>query len=267
MFRRGVAWLTIDYDSRGNRLIDFQAVRKPDGSESYIDMKCCDEIAHQVVLALTGRDPELRQGKGPWTHRCAYSGPYTTTIKDALELLQENLTLCVNSSPELDGLLALDFYKIPDSEVESKDWENTEVGGLVNAGKYWRKGAARRELAAQITSAIQAHPYFAAVDSVVSIPGTKHNFGELLADTVAQNLGVPLVPAQRDTQPEHAAKEGFERARVEEMSVELSLSGQRVLVVDDVYRSGISMRSAASAARRAGAQSVLGIACARTLRN
>ena len=55
-------------------------------------------------------------------------------------------------------------------------------------------------------------------------------------------------------------------ALVDEYSIDQNLTGRAVLLVDDVYDTGSTMRGVARAARHAGASTVLGLAGARTLR-
>ena len=66
--------------------------------------------------------------------------------------------------------------------------------------------------------------------------------------------------------PTQQAKEGHVGTDLEPYEIDGNeVRGGKVLIVDDVYKSGISMRSVAKAAVDAGATSVLGIVGARTL--
>jgi hypothetical protein len=267
MIRMGSAWFDVTADSRGNRLVNYRATRTKDGRQHFINAKCCSEVGTQVKLALEGLNPVAMDptDKASWTCQFRFDGPYTETIRDALDLLKDVLTL--RGEEELDGALALDFYKIPDPEIPSDQWDETVAGGLVRRGKYSLDLSSGKKLADLIAAAITNHPAYASSDAVLSIPGTQHDFGERLARGVASRLGVPCLASRRAATLQNAAKTGRVDTHLEELSVDGDVDGQRLVIVDDVYRSGISMRSVAAAARQAAASTVFGVVGARTMRN
>jgi len=80
-------------DSRGNRLMSFQATQKRDGTDIYLDLQCRRAIVTQIEWIL--RDLNVTSGKAPapFTHRLIFRGPYTRDLVQALTLLQRVLTL------------------------------------------------------------------------------------------------------------------------------------------------------------------------------
>ena len=82
--------------------------------------------------------------------------------------------------------------------------------------------------------------------------------------------GIPIikVAAKSEFRPEAKNLEESERLSFldDEFGVSQGLDGQRVLIADDVFRSGTSMGAVASAARDAGAVKVYGICGVRTMR-
>jgi predicted amidophosphoribosyltransferase len=76
------------------------------------------------------------------------------------------------------------------------------------------------------------------------------------------------VVARSEYRTEAKKLEGSDRARIldGEFTVTQRLDGQRVLIADDVFRSGMSMSAVAAAARDAGALRIYGICGVRTMR-
>jgi hypothetical protein len=261
------SWLDLVADSRGNRLVEYRATKTRDGVLYFVEANCCSDVGRHVEMALEGLDPRRLDPAGTkWTHRFEYKGPYTTTLHESLELLKSVLTL--HRQEELDGAFALDFYKVPEDGVPPEQWSNTEAGGLVNRGKYSGDTVAGRVLADQIATTIGSHRAYTSCEAVICIPGTNHQFGERLARGVARRLDIPCVQSSRQFAPAQAAKQGHEDTLLKPYEVDPDfVAGRRVVIVDDVYRTGISMRSVALAARAAGAVGVFGVVGARTLRN
>jgi hypothetical protein len=266
MVQVGSGWFEITADSRGNRLADYRATRTKDGSRCFIEASCCSAVLNQIQMVLDGRSPRLLSTTdfSRWQYKIEYEPPYSSSIHNGLEMLKTVLTL--GETDEMDGAIALDFYKIPEEGVPGDQWENTEVGQLIHRGKYYSSGPSGAELSKRIAETMSAHPYYAACETVIAIPGNKHDFGERLAKSVAVKLGLPGVLSRREFVPTQAAKTGHASTDLEKYSVPTDLSGERVVIVDDVYRSGISMRSVAAAARKSGATEVVGIVGARTMR-
>jgi hypothetical protein len=66
---------------------------------------------------------------------CAYSpGPPRDELVPFLRLLAEVITLL--TMPDIASATALDWYRDPSDDLGSYDWPNSEVGQLVNLGKY-----------------------------------------------------------------------------------------------------------------------------------
>ena len=263
----GLAWIAATADSRGNRLLEYEPTRSRSSARYFINAHCCSDVAEHIALVLEDFNPHLVEpiDTSKWTYRFEYDGPRTASLSDSLKLLKEVLVL--RTTPEMDGALALDFYKIPEDDVPSNRWANTPAGELIHRGKYYGDTTSGKLLADRIATTIRTHLAYSSVDAVVAIPGTERKFGERLARGVAKRLGVPCVPSERPVAATSAAKTGRDSDELEDFHVEASaVSGRRLVIVDDVYWSGITMRSVARAARSFGATSILGIAGARNLR-
>lgn len=259
-------WLDLAHDSRGNRLEDFKVTHLPDESEFYVELRSVPEIADQVGLVLQrlsgGARVSLRDLS--WSHRLRFDGPYRRWLLDYLELLKEVVTL--TPVPELAAGTVLDFYKIPDDTRPPAEWDNTPAGDLVNRAKYWGELVSGKRLADQMADVVNKNPLYGAATIVLAVPGTERQFGERLAQAVGHRVGKPVVTARRLSPAEAPAKQGHASRGFVSYRVDCDLTGEEVIVVDDVYRSGTTMRGVAAAARASGARLVLGLAGARTMR-
>lgn len=271
-------WTTIDFgaveisDSRGNRLLRYRIRDVRGTSEQRLYLYAHEATAAQIQWALQpfGCDPlQLTdEQRREWTHRFRLDGPADQDVISFLDMMEEVLTLNVPS--EIDAALALDFHKDPESHEDPMHWENTAAGELVSRGKYGGFAKEGRELASQLASVIARHPVYRAADAIVMVPSSRNKFGERLAAAVAAECGKTLIRtrAAHATRPE--AKNADDESRPDltnEFTVPTEeASGRVVILVDDVYKTGGTIRAVSGAARTAGAAAVLGLVGTRTLR-
>jgi pyrimidine operon attenuation protein/uracil phosphoribosyltransferase len=268
-------------DRRGNRLERHLFSVAPDGRSHRLYLRASPEVAAQFerfcppgqnYLPVNAYVP----GVEGWTHCLGAAGIPDARVGELADLLSEVLTLPRLSPIEL--AIALDWYKIPADDVESRDWRNTLDGSLVHMGKYWTStpeamARAGRMLVRRLVAAVHRHPALASANAVVAVPGHDSaylSFGERLAANVAETLGVPLikVTTRREFRPPAKELSGITgSALTEEFSVAESLTAATVLIVDDVLRTGQTMSAVAAAAIKADAARAYGLAGVRTLRS
>lgn len=271
-------------DSRGNRLETWKARDVADTGRVRLYVGAPASVAQQVracVARWHARTLPIPDELGQeYTDCFEMDGPLPPEVEGLLKLLAEILTLEVAS--ELDAAFALDFYKVPPADELADRWQNTEPGELVAQAKHQRgvkvNETAQREIARRLASVVSRHPLMHRVDAVVSVPGSKTRYwsaGERIAKKVANELKLPMVrtTGKHAERPQAKARghEDYEAPAdldmLEEFAVSLAAGQHSVLIVDDVYRTGTTMRGVAAAARGSGAESVYGLVCARTLRN
>lgn len=192
-----------------------------------------------------------------------------------LDVLQRVLTL--RTTEDLDAVIALDFYYRPPFNGGS-GLAPTPVGSLVNAIKYQALGEvevaqAGQRLTALLSEVVMTHPWFRSIDLVLAVPG--HDSDQVATSvrigvTVARHAEVPCMsPKSRRPGFRKSVKNMTDQERAELLDYfvfERDLSGLAVLVVDDVFHTGYTMRGVARAARLAGASTVLGLTAARNWR-
>jgi predicted amidophosphoribosyltransferase len=108
---------------------------------------------------------------------------------------------------------------------------------------------------AHLSVAIDEHPLLRAVDAVIAVPGhdsRQVSFGARVATAVARDRGVPLVKCASAVPFRTPAKDLDPSARAGVISNQfrchVELSGQTVLIVDDLYGSGTTVGEVGRAA-------------------
>jgi Phosphoribosyl transferase domain len=183
---------------------------------------------------------------------------------DALEAVVVQMDSVVVVSPSRQGLsaiIALAYHRAarPVSRTERTErLVPTAVGKQVILAKYGLPGGvsegarekATSGLVTQLAAVVQAHPDYAAANYVAGVPG---RFSARLAEAVAESTKKPVVVLERVPTAPPGDSPQF---RVQDAS---EVRGRRVIVVDDVYRSGATLQIAGAALLSSGAAEVLGL--------
>lgn len=269
-------WPAFDGNGRADLLEKFQVTTltdRPDDPTQWLYL-CGPEGAARQVEMVGGAACErldVQESKAmEYSHRYVWRRGMTPGVRPMLRLLKEVRTL--RRYDEVDCALVLDWYKVPDDDVDPQQWPNTASGELIYRGKYYKtasvaRQAARQTLVERLADVIDRHALYCGATAIVTVPGSAgdyKSFGEGLTGAVAAKVGKQVVM----TTPKGAhapRKEGAHEDLSDAFTLPTSVAGD-VVIVDDVVRSGASMSAVALAARKAGAARVFGLAAVKTMR-
>jgi adenine/guanine phosphoribosyltransferase-like PRPP-binding protein len=198
--------------------------------------------------------------------------PETSTL---LELLTGALTVPCEAS--VDFAIALDWFN---KTVDGATADLTDLADLVHRGKHFytplgdvqnlkEVGGA---VVDEIAEFVGQHPLLKSVDAIAAPPGHDPNvlsFGSRVAAGVAMRRDIPLVRCTSPREFRDPVRSLAFSARAGALGGQFrcpdNASGQRILIVDDVYASGATVGETARALRAAGASHVASIAAIRTM--
>lgn len=190
----------------------------------------------------------------------------------ALDGLLGLLKKVVSIKDQCEVTLCLDVYRTPIEGLPPKEWSFTQIGKLLSVAKYEGNRGASDQLAKVMHNVVVSHRAYRGVEAVVSVPPHEagrsrldcpHLWGERLADW----LQIPLarldrtrtVAKQRDVEDPIEARKN----QIGSMQA-ANVRGLSVLVVDDFYTDGDTMKEAHRALEAAGAARVFAICGAKT---
>lgn len=156
-------------------------------------------------------------------------------------------------------------------------YEHTELGGKVYRFKYGGEKALVEPLSQEVVDFLRRKKFSSKLSSVLAVPSTvrdrPYDPMTLLAEHVAKSLGLAdlsqaLLKA-RNTLPQKEltslakkranVRGAFRIARCE------AVKGQSLLILDDLYDSGITLNEVCQTVRKAGAKAVYALALTRTI--
>lgn len=249
------------------------------GSHWFVEYRGVQETVDHVVGVLPRAERVGTLGPDTeWPYRIRLDFEPDKSLDDFLDFLQEVLVIRVEQEDFLNAAIALDFYKQPVTSKSGEVLEHTETANLVRAIKGDRPATkdevnrAGQALCESLSNAVLRHEWFNEATRILPVPGhhrDKPSVGVMLGVLLAQEIGVPWTAVQCANAYRKPAKKMSDRERaalLHEFRVDDDLTGQTVLIVDDVYATGSTMAGVANAARQAGAATVLGLAVARNVR-
>lgn len=199
----------------------------------------------------------------------------TAETSTLLELLSGALTVPCGDS--LDYAIALDWFN---NVVDGAVADLTNLADLVHRAKHLYGPLGGVENLKQVGGAvvdelaefIGQHPLLKDVDAIAAAPGHDPgvlSFGSRVAAGVAQRRNLPLVrctaPQERRAPARSLAFSARPGALGGQFRCPDDVSGQSILIVDDVYASGATVEETARALRAAGASQVASVAAIRTM--
>ena len=189
--------------------------------------------------------------------------PFCQDCGRPLKKTGKDCTWCANHVLGLTRIRALGVY-------------DRTLSPIIHLLKYGKKPSLAKRLGRMMSITVLRDQLLSRADLAVPVPlhSARHrergyNQSELLANALAESLGIPLVTnallRQKNTKsqtgltPEQRMKNVAGSFQVKKAD---TLKGKKVLLVDDVMTTGSTLRFCAEALLRGGAEKVFGIICA-----
>lgn len=203
-----------------------------------------------------------------------YYGRYFKT-KEEVAIAQswvDQLEGMVFLNDTLDCSLALGMYK--DNPTASA----TELGVLKEKSKLENCTISKQKILKSLLNRIKKLPLYNNVQYIAAVPrstGKPECFSEFLANEIAKALGkqslVPHIRWGNKTKKLRELPYEQKEATLEESNLQIdntiAFNKGSVLLIDDLYQSGITMQHVAKKLRAKGAQTILGFAVVKSLSN
>ena len=149
----------------------------------------------------------------------------------------------------------------------------SQIGKLVRLSKYEGGGAFAPMIIERATKTIQEHYPIGQINGIVSVPSTKSGqLVEIFAREVASAINIPYFPVltkTRATQEQKFLKNWVQKsdniAKAFAVLTPELVAGKTLLLIDDIYDSGHTLREVAQTLRKAGAQTIYPFTITRTL--
>ena len=220
-----------------------------------------------------------RYGRYDWgTYVNGADAEAETALRDLCQLFHDAVLL---PDDDLDESFALAFHKVP---TEAGGLARSRLAQLVYAAKPYDRAnhpgdrAKAKELAALFAAFIGRHPTYRRAELVAAVPPSNKDkpfdLPAVLAEEVAALTGHPSATAAvhktRDTRPmKECPTMADKMANLAGAFAAdaAAFAGRRVLLLDDIYQTGFSVREVGRALRTAGAVQVLGLAATKTFRD
>ncbi len=226
--------------------------------------------------------PDL--AKNPWRvveRSCAtFFRGITGADLQAVRQFIETLRPCVVIKDFTSASLALGFRA---RQSASGDLEATELGQLMRDAKPYNEPPTEdhkrcgTELARRMWTFVNAMPFYRDVDGFVAVPPSDpakafslpRGFARGLAKrTHRLDLSGAVTKLKVTRQLKNLPLEQKVEALVGSVSVDASrVANKTIVVVDDLYQSGLTINYIAEELRQAGAKEVFGLAAVKTMRN
>lgn len=186
-----------------------------------------------------------------------------------VELLRVSLT--IDDEATVSHALGLHWF----ADIE----EFSAIGDLVRRGKdYGSTSPSESRAVEQLTQVglhwLSLHPMTDSVEVVAAIPGTQPKSLDLpaeIAQAVCRKFGKQRVWLRTRNQRPQKGRSNSVASGIKSLSAlmhaDRSVFGRRVLLIDDLYRSGDTMMAGVRALRRAGAVAVYCLALTKTARD
>lgn len=177
-----------------------------------------------------------------------------------------------------DFMPCIERYHFGQYTVHERGWSlsyhgKTNIGKQVRASKYEGIGPFALSLVTRAVEVIRARYPLASIQGIVSVPPTKSGaLVETFARQIAEASGIAYLPVMakiHNTREQKALRNRLQKtANMQDaFSIRYTehIAGATLLLIDDIYDSGATIRAAAQALMQAGARAVYPLTITRTI--
>jgi hypothetical protein len=198
---------------------------------------------------------------------------------DSVRRFVETIRTCVLIKDLTDGSIALGFR----AHSGGGGVQRTELGQLISDAKPYNDTPdenhkkAAMELARRLGTFVASVSIYDKIDGFIAVPSSLPNpafslprgFAVFLArQTGKQNLSAAVTKTHPTKALKNLAKDQKLDALIGSVAVDAAeVSGKSIVVIDDLYQSGLTINYIAEELRAAGAREVFGLAAVKTLRD
>jgi hypothetical protein len=211
------------------------------------DGRCADEIHRWGALK------EVLKHRGSVVVVCPRPGPGGSVPGCAtLALDFHKVAQTLGTTPPAVPVGAMARARFDEPPILSSErFLLTDLGKRFHRAKYHGSFADVKSIAAELASIIVRHPAYEKAEMIAVISGRSHDFSVQLGNEAARLSAKPCITLTKQGGPD--AESRFMLAESD------SVRDREIILMDDVYRTGDTMRDATRALRRAGARQVLGL--------
>ncbi len=155
----------------------------------------------------------------------------------------------------------------PSPTSRHETFQLTELGQRLRSAKYCGSTADRDLIADELASLIVYHPAYAAIRVIAVVPASKHGFSNQLGEQVARRVSERLNVSMKCVQIARKASTNVQATGNDDANAEPgfaltdpdAVKGADVILVDDVYRAGDTLRAATQVLKNAEAKKIFGL--------
>lgn len=255
--------------------LQFYNLDQKPGQDLCLKIPICDVYSGIIDRALPGiQHIGWRQGtKGTcYTYLRSITEQDRKALETLLDLLKNIVCLTITEhlkphfDAELDEAYAIDF----NFQQEKTPLEYTTAGKAEHAAKEEQNTKATRALANCLAEIIKRHPTLQRADVIAAVPPRPSKKVHLPVELVAgigaalkRDTGLKLKTIEHDKLKALTVKDKVKTLN-KAFTLGQSVKGKTILLVDDLYQSGVTLWSLAKFLKENGAKEVYGLACVKS---
>ncbi len=259
------------------RVSDWSLQQFPNIRVSLTNSNAAEHLAAVMGVSFPGLRVRLESqdiNLDSFTFEQGYRLEGTLPEQHEISAFLESSKVAISVIDGCDTSFCLDMYRLPAEEDESpEEWHYTPIGFSVFRAKYRSSSADSKLVAEALLAGVQRHKALQRATTIVAMPsssdhGSRPDCPRAWAGTLASALGIDVMAVTRvrdaSSQKNFVDLDQRKANQHGSMSAPAEVRGQSILVVDDLYMLGDSVREIARALRGGRCCQVFSICAAKT---